>query len=66
MLAAGVLDGSAVTTENPETRLDKAGRLLDARPPLARILLTAALLLVGIEPTPTSEPKLGEAAALVI
>lgn len=66
MLATGVVDGSAVDTENPETKLDKAGRLLDARPPLATMLLTVAMLLVGTEPTAISEPKLGETTALVI
>ena len=57
------MDGSAVGAENPGIKLDRAGRLLETRPPFARTLLTAAKLLIGTEETTS---KLGEAAALVI
>ena len=50
-----MLDGSAAGAENPGIRLDKAGRLLETRPPLARILLTAATLLVGTVATSGEE-----------
>lgn len=55
MVWTGLLDGSAAGAENPGIRLDKAGRLLETRPPLARILLTAATLLVGTVATSGEE-----------
>ena len=52
----------AIDTENPGIKLESAGRLLETKPPLLRILCTAAKFVAGTEANCEGTTKLRDGA----